>query len=103
LDKANLLSTDEIVEQSYDYSEGRWFSYDCICGGGSMIVEKVSKLVTEHIKLQYALASMLEQADADCPSEYRTKWFRESMNEGYALLKKVGFFRMINKKQKEVA
>jgi hypothetical protein len=73
-----------------------------------MIVEKVSKLVTEHIKLQYALASMLEQADADCPSEYRmTKWFRESMNEGYALLKKSdsrnGFFRMINKKQKEVA
>ena len=60
-----------------------------------MIVDKVSKLVTEHEELQYALASMLEQADADCPSEYRTKWFRESMNEGYALLKKVGFFRMI--------
>jgi hypothetical protein len=57
-----------------------------------MIVEKVSKLVTEHIKLQYALASMLEQADADCPSEYRTKWFRESMNEGYDLIKKSWIF-----------
>jgi hypothetical protein len=57
-----------------------------------MIVEKVSKLVTEHIKLQYALASMLEQADADCPSEYRTKWFRESMNEGYDLTKKSWIF-----------
>jgi hypothetical protein len=53
--------------------------------------------------LQYALASILEQADADCPSEYRTDWFRESMDDGYDLLKKVGFFRMIKKKQKEVA
>jgi hypothetical protein len=44
------------------------------------------------IKLQYALASMLEQADADCPSEYRTKWFRESMNEGYDLTKKSWIF-----------
>jgi hypothetical protein len=67
------------------------------------IVDKVSKLLTEHEKLQYALASILEQADADCPSEYRTKWFRESMNNGYDLLKKVGFFKMIKKQQKEVA
>jgi hypothetical protein len=69
----------------------------------TLLEEQISKLVHEHKDLQYALASILEQADADCPSEYRTDWFRESMNNGYDLLKKVGFFRMINKKQKEVA
>jgi hypothetical protein len=69
----------------------------------TLLEEKVSTLVNEHRELQYALASMLEQADADCPSEYRSKWFRESMNEGYDLLKKVGFFKMLKKQQKEVA
>ena len=56
-----------------------------------------NNLIIEHKKLQQALADMLCNADEDCPSEYRTDNFRSSLNDGYRLLKKVGYF----KKQKE--
>ena len=51
-----------------------------------------NKLVSEHLKLQKALASMLVNADEDCPKQYRTRHFREAVNDGYSLLKKLGYF-----------
>ena len=51
-----------------------------------------NQLVTEHGKLQQALANMLVNADEDCPKQYRTRHFREAVNDGYSLLKKLGYF-----------
>ena len=52
-----------------------------------------SQLMTEHKQLQEALSEMCAQADYDCPSQYRTEHFRFAMSEGYALLRKLGYFR----------
>ena len=52
-----------------------------------------NKLVTEHQKLQEALADMLVNADEDCPKQYRTEHFRRALNDGYSLLKTIGYFR----------
>ena len=52
-----------------------------------------SQLVTEHKQLQEALSELCAQADYDCPSQYRTEHFRLAMSEGYALLRKLGYFR----------
>ena len=54
---------------------------------------KAVKLMNEHKQLQEALATMCMNADEDCPSEYRTEHFRSAITDGYALLKKVGYFR----------
>ena len=45
----------------------------------------------ENKQLQAALAEMLVNADEDCPSQYRTKHFRNSLKDGYSLLKKMGY------------
>ena len=52
-----------------------------------------NKLVTEHQKLQEALADMLVNADEDCPKQYRTEHFRRALNDGYSLLKTIPSFR----------
>jgi len=52
-----------------------------------------NKLVTEHQKLQQALANMLVNADEDCPKQYRTEHFCRAINDGYSLLKTIGYFR----------
>lgn len=54
---------------------------------------KAVKLMNEHKQLQEALAIMCSNADEDCPSEYRTEHFRSAMNDAYALLRKVGYFK----------
>ena len=46
----------------------------------------------ENKQLQAALAEMLANADEDCPSQYRTKHFRNALKDGYSLLKKMGYF-----------
>jgi hypothetical protein len=52
-----------------------------------------NKLVTEHKKLQQALANMLVNADEDCPKQYRTEHFCRAVDDGYSLLKTIGYFR----------
>ncbi len=51
-----------------------------------------NKLVQEHKQLQEALAMMCCNADEDCPLERRTEHFKSAITDGYALLKKVGYF-----------
>ena len=53
------------------------------------------KLVEEHKQLQEALATVCSNADEDCPLEYRTEHFRSAITDGYALLKKLGFFKKL--------
>ena len=53
------------------------------------------KLVDEHKQLQEALATVCSNADEDCPLEYRTEHFRSAITDGYALLKKLGFFKKL--------
>ena len=53
------------------------------------------KLVEEHKQLQEALATVCSNADEDCPLEYRTEHFRLAITNGYALLKKLGFFKKL--------
>jgi hypothetical protein len=52
-----------------------------------------NQLVTEHGKLQQALANMLVNADEDCPKQYRTEHFCRAIDDGYSLLKTIGYFR----------
>ena len=52
-----------------------------------------NQLVTEHGKLQQALANMLVNADEDCPKHYRTEQFCRAVDDGYSLLKTIGYFR----------
>ena len=54
-----------------------------------------NKLVEEHKQLQEALATVCSNADEDCPLEYRTEHFRSAITDGYALLKKLGFFKKL--------
>lgn len=42
-------------------------------------------------KLLDTLLEITEQADQDCPSEYRTKHFRAAIQDSVALLKKIGW------------
>ena len=44
-------------------------------------------------KLSNLLADMIEQADQDTPSEYRTKHFRGAMDRGIEYLKKIKFYK----------
>ena len=52
-----------------------------------------NKLVDQHKQLQEALADILVNADEDCPKQYRTKHFCKAVNDGYSLLKTIGYFR----------
>ena len=44
-------------------------------------------------KLSNLLADMIEQADEDTPSSYRTEHFRSAMDRGIEYLKKIGFYK----------
>lgn len=44
-------------------------------------------------KLSNLLADMIEQADQDTPSPYRTRHFRNTMDRGKEYLKKIGFYK----------
>ena len=46
--------------------------------------------------LTYLLADMCRQADEDCPSEYRTKHFRNKMSECYDYLYEIGYLKEKN-------
>ena len=52
-----------------------------------------SKLVDQHKQLQEALADILVNADEDCPKQYRTEHFCKAVDDGYSLLKTIGYFR----------
>jgi len=39
------------------------------------------------------LDDMCSQADEDTPSEYRTRHFRETMDEAYEYLDEIGYFK----------
>ena len=51
--------------------------------------------------LTYLLADMCRQADEDCPSEYRTKHFRTSLNEAIDYLEKSGWYDYNKKRSDE--
>ena len=46
--------------------------------------------------LTYLLADMCRQADEDCPSEYRTKHFRNKIAECYDYLYEIGYLKEKN-------
>ena len=46
-----------------------------------------------HYFLADHLAAMCCQADEDCPSEYRTKHFRSTMDDAYDYLKEIGYLK----------
>ena len=52
-----------------------------------------NKLVDQHKQLQEALANILVNADEDCPKQYRTEHFCKAVDDGYSLLKTIGYFR----------
>ena len=52
-----------------------------------------NKLVDQHKQLQEALADILVNADEDCPKQYRTEHFCKAVDDGYSLLKTIGYFR----------
>jgi hypothetical protein len=52
-----------------------------------------NKLVDQHKQLQEALADILVNADEDCPKQYRTEHFCKAVDDGYSLLKAIGYFR----------
>ena len=43
--------------------------------------------------LSNLLANMCRNADEDTPSEYRTRHFRDAMNEAYEYLEEIGYFK----------
>jgi hypothetical protein len=45
------------------------------------------KILADH------LAAMCCQADEDCPAEYRTRHFRNTMDAAYEYLEKIGYFK----------
>ena len=50
-------------------------------------LENKVKILSDH------LAGMCCQADEDTPSEYRTRHFRETMDEAYEYLDEIGYFK----------
>jgi hypothetical protein len=54
----------------------------------------MAKKQKQHTKLETELLDTLSQvacnADEDCPSEYRTEHFRESLKDAFKLLKREG-------------
>lgn len=52
------------------------------------------KQVKQHTKLEERLLNALSDvcfnADEDCPGEYRSRHFRDSLKEGFELLKQEG-------------
>jgi hypothetical protein len=53
----------------------------------------VAELAEQNTKLADHLAAMCCQADEDCPSEYRTKHFRSTMDDAYDYLKEIGWLK----------
>ena len=60
--------------------------------------ENISKVEKDKtIKtLSDLLAEMCSQADEDCPSEYRTRHFRNTMSECYDYLYEIGYLKEKN-------
>ena len=55
--------------------------------------KRVAELATQNTQLADHLASMCCQADEDCPAEYRTSHFRNTMNAAYDNLKEIGYLK----------
>jgi len=54
---------------------------------------RLAELAKQNTQLADHLAAMCCQADEDCPSEYRTKHFRSTMDDAYDYLKEIGYLK----------
>jgi len=54
---------------------------------------RLTELAKQNTLLANHLATMCCQADLDCPSEYRTKHFRSTMDDAYGYLKEIGYLK----------
>jgi len=55
--------------------------------------KRVAELATQNTQLADHLANMCCQADEDCPAEYRTRHFRNTMDAAYDYLKEIGYLK----------
>ena len=62
---------------------------------------KDKEFTTEEDKICRLMAWICCHADEDCPSEYRTKHFRTSLNEAIDYLEKSGWYNYNKKRSDE--
>lgn len=56
-------------------------------------IKQLEGLESKVSTLSDLLANMCCNADEDTPSEYRTRHFRDAMNEAYEYLEEIGYFK----------
>lgn len=56
-------------------------------------IKQLEGLENKVSTLSDLLANMCCNADEDTPSEYRTRHFRDAMNEAYEYLEEIGYFK----------
>ena len=56
-------------------------------------IKQIEDLENKVQNLSSLLADMCCQADEDTPSQYRTRHFRNTMDEAYEYLDKIGHFK----------
>jgi hypothetical protein len=56
-------------------------------------IKQIEGLEKKVLTLCDLLSQMCCNADEDTPSEYRTRHFRDAMNEAYEYLEKIGYLK----------
>ena len=56
-------------------------------------IKQIKDLTKKVRILSSLLSQMCCQADEDTPAEYRTKHFRDAMNEAYEYLEEIGYLK----------
>ena len=64
-------------------------------------IKQIEDLENKVKTLSDHLAGMCCQADEDTPSEYRTRHFRNTMDDAYEYLEKIGYFKRDKWKNKQ--
>ena len=55
--------------------------------------KRIAELAKQNTQLADHLAKMCMHADEDCPAEYRTRHFRNTMDAAYDCLKETGYLK----------
>jgi len=55
--------------------------------------KRIAELAKQNTQLADHLAQMCMHADEDCPAEYRTRHFRNTMDAAYDFLKEIGYLK----------
>ena len=55
--------------------------------------KRIAELAAQNTQLSDHLAQMCMHADEDCPAEYRTRHFRNTMDAAYDFLKEIGYLK----------